>query len=121
MADVKIRVQLGKYWLEVDANGIKDAFEAISPYAEILTEPCCGKCKSTNVRPSHRIEKNYHFYEMVCSDCGSKLEFGQHQSGETLFAKRKLPDGSWDTEHRGWYHWKDRQQNSGQQSNSGGF
>lgn len=119
MAGAKIRAQMGKYWIEVDASDIKEAFRALSNYMEVLGESKCGKCGSANIRPNHRQSGNYHYYELVCNDCRAKLELGQAQEGGTLFPKRKDANGNWDNENNGWFDYRERQSEG--QGNSGGF
>lgn len=123
MANAKIRVQAGKFWIEVDASDIKEAFRTLSGYMEVLGEPKCGRCGSADIRPNHRQVDKYHYYELVCNNpsCRAKLELGQVQEGDTLFPKRKLPDGQWDSEHHGWYRYQDRQNQDQSQGSSGGF
>ena len=106
---VKVRVQVGKAWLEVDASSPKDAMKRLSGYYEVFGELVCGQCKSDRLALGHREHDDHDYYQQSCLDCGARLDFGQHKNGETVFAKRKLPSGEYDREHYGWYHWRDRQ------------
>lgn len=113
MANQKVTVPIGRFTIEVEVSDIKEAFRELSPYFEVLTENACGQCGKTNcIRPNHRVVNNgkHHYYELQCVLCGAKLDLGQNQDAETLFPKRKLEDGSYDRQHRGWYHYN-RQSN----------
>lgn len=65
----------------------------------------CEACKSKNIRPRVRVvekgKKTYTYYEYVCSDCYARLSLGQHQTGGTMFPKRKDKDGN-PLENKGW-------------------
>jgi len=113
MGSAKIRIMVGKAWVEVDAVSAKDAIKAISPYYEVFGERQCGQCGSDDIGVNHRNTKGYDYYALKCYACGAQLDFGQHQEGETLFPKRKLPSGEWDSAKRGWYKWQDRKPSEG--------
>ena len=110
---VKVRVKLGgRAEVEAEVTGVKEAIKLLSPFYEVFGEAVCGKCQSVELAVNHRAaDGGYDYYALKCLACGAQLDFGQHQQGGTLFPKRKLPDGSWDNESQGWYHWKDRQTN----------
>ena len=98
----------GKLVIEVEGNSIKDLIEQIGPIAEVLDgDDVCGKCSSPHIYPRARDAKKktdgklVTYYELVCSDCGAKLSFGQHSGGGTLWAKRTDDQGN-PLEHRGW-------------------
>ena len=110
MANVKVRMQCGRIWLEVDAQGVKEAVKALGEYGEVFSERNCGQCGSEDLAYQHREHDGNAFYSMKCVACGAQLDFGQHRHGGTLFAKRKRADGQFDREHRGWYRWQDRSQ-----------
>lgn len=109
---VQVTVQLPMGTVSVEADNIKKAVKELSPYYDVMGETNCGQCQSEDLALMHRNAKGYDFYHLRCLSCGAQLDFGQHQEHETLFPKRKLEDGSFDNEHRGWYRWQDRQQNS---------
>ncbi len=110
----KVRIMVGKAWVEVDAASPKEAIKAISPYYEIFGERTCGCCGSEDIGVNHRTAQSYDYYSVKCYACGASLGFGQHQEGGTLFPKRKTEDGEWDTARRGWYKWQERKQSSGE-------
>jgi len=103
---VKVRLSLGE--IEVEADNVKQAMRELSPYYDVLAETACGRCQSGELALNHRKASGYDYYSLMCRSCGCQLDFGQHQEADTLFPKRKLPDGTWDKQHMGWYHWKDR-------------
>lgn len=97
----------GKLVIEVEGSTIKDLFEQIGPIAEVLDgDDCCGKCTSPHIYPRARDAKKADgklvtYYELVCSECGAKLSFGQHSAGDTLWAKRTDEHGN-KLDFRGW-------------------
>jgi len=110
MAKAKIRIQYGRVWLEVDADGVKDVIQTLSEYGEVFNVSQCGKCQSDALLyDHHQNNQGHHFYAIKCAACGCQLDLGQHQQGDTLFIKRKDAEGNYDTEHGGWYHWKERE------------
>ena len=108
MTNAKVRVQVGKAWIEVDANGVKEAIQALSEYSEVFQELTCGLCQGNNVVPNHRQAKGYDFYEMRCLTCGARLSFGQTKEGGRLFPKRNDKDGN-EIGARGWHQWESTQ------------
>lgn len=92
----------GRLLIEVEGATIKDLFEQIGPVAEVLDgDDACGKCASPHIYPRARVADGFTFYELVCSDCGAKLSFGQHKEGGTLWAKRTDEHGN-KMDYRGW-------------------
>lgn len=89
--------------LEATCGEVKDAFKVLSSFA-VLGNNSCGKCKSTNVHPDHRVAQGIDFYEMRCVDCGARLSFGQHKVGGTLFPKTD----------KGWHHYQQGDDDQGQ-------
>jgi hypothetical protein len=94
MVSAKIRVQIGKTWIEVDANSVKEAIQGLSEYTEVFSQGECGLCQSHEVAPMHREAQGFSFYEMTCLSCGARLSFGQTREGGRLFPKRKDKDGN---------------------------
>lgn len=97
----------GKLVIEVEGSNIKELFQQIGPVAEVLDgDDCCGKCNSPHIYPRAREAKKSGtnqtviYYELVCSDCGAKLSFGQHSDGGSLWAKRDKDGVRLD--NRGW-------------------
>ena len=89
----------GRLLVKVTGENVKSLIEQIGSVAEVLdADQICGCCGSEAIYPRVRTAKKYTYYELNCSACGARLSFGQHQEGETLFAKR---DDHRDT--RGWY------------------
>ena len=91
----KVRIQVGRVWLEVDSTSVKDAIRDLSDYADVFSHTSCGACQSQEVRPTHRQAQGYDFYEMTCLACGARLSFGQLRDGDGLFPKRKDKEGNW--------------------------
>jgi ribosomal protein S27AE len=86
----------------------KNAFHALAVIGEALSEGNCGKCGSDQIKMEHRRVQENDFFGWKCQNCGAQLDMGQHKTGKTLFAKRTLPDGKYDTQNRGWYHFTER-------------
>jgi hypothetical protein len=109
---------------EAEADSQLGLFKALADidktYQEVFGEKQCGCCQSNNIFFNERnVEKEdaktkkvkkYQYFEMKCRDCWATLSFGQHQEGDTLFPKRKLENGEFDKEHRGWKRWKKTEQ-----------
>ena len=92
----------GRLIIKVEGSNIKELFEQIGPVAEVLDgDDACGKCGSAHIYPRAREAQGFTYYELVCSDCGAKLSFGQHRDGGSLWAKRTDKDGR-ALDHRGW-------------------
>ena len=107
---MRIRYQVGKAWLDVEAESVKEALKDISEFSEIFGETVCAACGRDNAQPRHRVAKGYDFYEVACLSCGAVLSFGQAKEGGRLFPKRRDTDGS-QLENNGWYIYR-RQQSS---------
>lgn len=95
--------------IEAEGSDVKELFAQIGKIQEILAEPDCGLCGSENIRFNCRTVDENKYYEMICTDCGATLSFGQRKRGNELFPKRKLnregkPDMETGTfgKHRGW-------------------
>lgn len=102
--------------IEFDGDDPKDLIREMSSAMEVFGEPCCGMCKSVNIRPSFRKVKGYEYYELQCNDCGARLGFGQTKEEQKLFPKRKLQDGSFDRQHKGWSKYTPQESSPRQQS-----
>jgi cytochrome c5 len=94
-----------RFQLEVEANSPKDAFKKVAEFQEVFEGETCGACQSDDVRFQVRGVEGNDYYELKCNACFAKLAFGQHKVGGTLFPKRKLADGSYDKENKGWHKW----------------
>lgn len=94
-----------KMTVKLEVNNQKELWRQLSGLEEVLSNTVCGACKSENTKFRTRTagegKKTYEFFEMVCADCSSRLSFGCHQEGDTLFPKRKNDDGAW-LDNRGW-------------------
>jgi len=119
----KIRQQIGKVWIEVDASTVVDGVRELALWAEVFSETCCGACKSVNIRPFRRTNSNNdEYFYLRCIDCDKQLDLGQHKKGDTLFIKRQPKDIPQGKVTNGWYHWRDNPNlNSSNSENSGGF
>ena len=105
-----VRLNCGNgVWLEVSGGTIKEVFKELADYQQIFGEKLCGQCRSTDLVFDHRTDTEGHdYYSVKCTACGAQLGFGQNKTGGGLFPKRKNADGVWDSEHFGWFQWKDR-------------
>lgn len=91
--------------IEDDIPDAKTAFETVAEVQELFDENACGACGSTDIRCDVRTAQGFRFYNLKCRACPARLDFGQHQEGGTLFAKRRNDDGS-AKPHNGWYHYQ---------------
>ena len=66
----------------------------------------CGLCANKDTRFGVRTIDGNDYYEKRCTKCHATLSYGQMKTGGGLFPKRKRDDGTWDTEHQGWYKWQ---------------
>jgi hypothetical protein len=88
--------------VEIEAASVKEAIKQLSEVGELLSDKHCGKCKSPNIRPRHRVAKDNDYYELYCCDCGAALSFGQHKTKGTMWPKRrneddtKKPNNGWE-------------------------
>ena len=103
----RVRRNYGGTWIEVDCENVKEAIQALDEYGEVFGESDCGSCGSKEIGPQHRIHDDNEYYSLRCVNCGSQLDLGQHKTGGTLFAKRKLENGEYDQANRGWYRFGD--------------
>ena len=92
--------------VEIESESAKDAFKKLAEFQEVFAESQCGQCKSEDIQFIVRTVDGNDYYELKCRSCAAKLAFGQHKSGGTLFPKRKLPDGSYDSKNKGWHQWR---------------
>lgn len=93
--------------LQVEIEGTtKDVFKQLAEFQEVFDERQCGVCQSEDIHFLVRTVEGNDFYELKCRKCGAKLAFGQNKIGGGLFPKRKLADGSYDKEKKGWHTWQ---------------
>jgi len=93
-----------------DGKGIEDVVTALAQIQDILENPVCEACNSTNVVLERRVSKGYTFYAAKCqeSSCGAKLEFGQRkdETGGGLYTKRWDSIAKRGIENNGWTWFK---------------
>jgi hypothetical protein len=90
--------------VELEAGDPKSLFEELAQTQEIFGQTPCGKCSSKDVKFVVRTVNDNDFYEVHCTQCKAKLQFGAHKNGKTLFPKRKDADGNW-IGSNGWGKW----------------
>jgi hypothetical protein len=88
--------------IEAEVPDAKTAFETVAEVQELFDEKACGACQSNDIRCDVRTAQGFRFYQLKCRGCSARLDFGQHQEGGTLFAKRRNDDGSMKPDN-GWY------------------
>jgi hypothetical protein len=81
--------------VQVEAENQKELFETLAAYQEVFSVAKCGnsKCGKSNLRFTVRQQadtkgKEHKYFELRCLDCYSKLPYGQHDNGQTLFPKK---------------------------------
>ena len=89
---------------EIETEKQSSLFAEIAKIQEVFSEPCCGKCKKTNLQYRVRENDGNLFYELRCRDCQAKLHFGVKKVGGEIFPKRKGADGEWVVDS-GWLKW----------------
>ena len=92
--------------VEIEYESAKDAFKKLAEFQEIFDEQACQLCQNEDLQFVVRTVDGNDYFELKCKKCFAKLAFGQHKLGGSLFPKRKLPDGTFDKEKKGWYQWK---------------
>lgn len=89
--------------IDVEGADVKELFKNIGAVQEALdAEQCCGMpgCGCAKLTFQVRNVDSNDFYELVCTKCSARFEFGQHKKTKTLFPKRRdsgkaLPNGGW--------------------------
>jgi hypothetical protein len=103
------RTSNGRVTVEVDGGNVKEIVKNIAIIQEVFeSEAECGCCKSTRIRFQVREVDGNEYYELLCSDCGARFEFGQHKKTPTLFPKRK--EGDKMLPNRGWAKWEGKKE-----------
>ena len=97
----------GRISVEIEGDTQKDLFKNLSAFQEVFGESVCGKCASENLRFIVRTVAANDYYEIRCTDCGARLEFGQAKKGGALFPRRKDKDGEW-LPNGGWVKWNSK-------------
>lgn len=99
---------------QLDGSDAKSLFKELAAIQEVFEEPCCGCCKSTNLRYIVRIVEENDYHELHCLSCRARLAFGANKKGGGLFPKRKLEiDGKhiYDVKNKGWAKWVKKPEN----------
>ena len=96
----------GRLKVEVEGQTQKGIFKRIARFNEVFEAEPCGLCSNEDTQFSVRTIDGNDYYEKKCTKCHATLSYGQMKEGGRLFPKRKKDDGTWDTEHRGWYRWQ---------------
>jgi hypothetical protein len=91
---------------EMQGENQKDLFQQIASFQEVFEETVCGACSGEDLRFVVRNVDDNDFYELHCQtvSCRSRLAFGQHKKGGSLFPSRKDKDGKW-LPKNGWTKW----------------
>lgn len=90
------RVLGGRITLELEGGTQKELFAAIADAQDVFdADRSCGLCNDENLRFKVRIIEGNAFYELTCSGCGARLQFGQHREGGTLYPKRAEGNRGW--------------------------
>jgi len=98
----------GRLIVKFDVTTVRELFEQMGEIASVLdADSACGKCHSANIYPRAREaitsdKRTVYYYELICSECDARLDFGQHAEGGTLWPKRTDKQGN-PLDNRGWY------------------
>lgn len=91
---IRLNIKAGNNIVQVEGDSYKDVFKQASVAQEIFGEKCCGKCQSPNIKFVVRTDsEDNEYYEMHCTECYSKLAFGQNKENKALFPIRSLREG----------------------------
>lgn len=107
---MKVTVHSKGVSIEAEGENQKEVFRQLASLQEVFGEDTCGCCGKNDlafrVRNVEKEEKGkkktYEYFEMHCRGCHAKLSYGCHQTGDSLFPKRKDDNNKWDTKHQGW-------------------
>ena len=92
----------GKLTLKTEAPTPIAAFETIAMFGDVFDETKCGVCGSEHIRFDVRRPKTFVYYNLVCRDCGCRLDVSQHRDKVNLYIDRK--DANDQPKHNaGWY------------------
>ena len=104
--EAQYKTRSGRLLVKVQAERQKDLFRQLATLQEVFdAETHCGCCNSENIRFQVRTVESMEFFELACTACGAKFEFGQHKNGAGLFPKRKNEHGDPLPNH-GWKKWQ---------------
>ena len=113
--EVQYRTKNGRFFFKIEGATHKELFKGISELQDIFEgEDTCGMCGKANirfvVRESKKGNQVFAYYELRCSDCGARFDFGQSLVGGSLFPKRKDEEGNYKP-NRGWYKYQPKEEN----------
>ncbi len=105
---VTYRTASGRMEFQIEAAGGPKIIGIIASIQDIFEEPCCGCCKSKEIKLNARKTDKGTYYEWVCNACTAKIQIHQkkEESGGGLYIVRgaknpetdrweKLPDNGW--------------------------
>lgn len=98
---MKIKYTIGNAEVEIEGKTQKEVFRQLADAVAIFTDKECGACKSRTIYHEIREVEGNSYYSIRCGECTAELSYGQHKTGETLFAKRDKSPGT-----NGWSVWK---------------
>ena len=92
----------GRYVVDFEGKSHSELWGQIGAFQEIFEEDTCGKCGCTNLKYTIRKttdesgKKDYKYYELRCTKCGAKFQFGILNDGSgNLFPKRNVGTRGW--------------------------
>lgn len=100
----------GRMTFEFESENDKTLAASLAQIQEIFEEPACGCCHSDRIRFDVREFDGNTYYKLFCTACGATMDFGQHKTGDSLFAKRYEKDTREPLANRGWYIYKNAAQ-----------
>lgn len=99
------RIKGNRITFEVEGGTQKELFKEIAQLEDVFgADDKCGKCESDKIRFNVRKPGSNEYYELTCTNCHARLQFGQHKQGETLYPKLRDENGE-ELSHRGWSHY----------------
>ncbi len=107
---VKVVYNGPKLSIELEGENQSELWKKLADFQETFEEPCCGKCKKSNLRFTVRTVDDNAYHELRCLDCGAKLAFGQHKKGGGLYPSRKDKDTGKIKGTNGWVKWNSETQ-----------
>lgn len=96
---LQYKFKFGSGLLAINAKDEKQLIEQVSFWDECPRE--CGACQSKNIGMKHRVAGGYHFYELICRDCGYLYALGQKQDGTGLYPRGNKETGEWEPPYQG--------------------
>lgn len=96
--------------VSIEGKTQTDIFEQLAAFQEVFEDLECVRNGQASDRVRFTVREDddgNKYYELRCSDAskkecsGSKLAFGQHKKGGTLFPRRQDKDGNW-LPNNGW-------------------